>query len=102
MALMMNEMLKGGLITNPESALALAEVIISSAYGDEELDRQLPLIVTDEDDRWHVTSNFNQDRQCDQSGPVSLLIRKTNAAVIDISLPFIMCVPPDVQDLIGR
>ena len=99
---MMNELLKGGLITRPESALALAEVIVVGAYGEEELERQKPFVVADEDDRWHVAGSFNQDRQCDQSGPVSLWIRKSNAAVIDISLPFFLCVPPDVEELIDR
>lgn len=102
MALMMNDLLKGGLITRPESALALAEVIIASAYGADELDRQMPLAVADGEDRWHVAGSFNQGLQCDQSGPVTLWIRKSNAAVIDIDLPFMMCVPPDVQEMIDR
>lgn len=102
MTLIINDIPKGGLITKQDSALALAELIIASAYGAEELDRQMPLSVADEDDRWLVAGSFNQDRQCDQSGPVTLSIRKSNAAVIDIRLPFFMCVPADVQDVIDR
>ena len=102
MTLNLNEMLNGGLVTEPSSARAIAEVIVADAYGADELERQRPLVVVEEDDRWHVAGSFNERRQCDQRGPVSLWIRKRDAAVLDINMPFIMCVPPDVHEIIDR
>ena len=101
-SVMFQDLLNGGIVNNAPTALGIAEVIIANVYGARELDRQRPLKADDQEDRWVVRGSFNESRKEEGSGPARLVIRKRDAKVLDMELPTIMLVGPEVQAVVNK
>lgn len=97
--LRLQEMLNGGIINKPELAVGISELIIANAYGREELVLQRPLSATDLDNQWLIEGNTNRTQISDGRGPIRILMRKTDAAILDVRLPLIMSTSPNSTDI---
>jgi hypothetical protein len=95
-------MLKGGIVNDADTALKLAELVIASAYGAEEVEQQRPLTATDQADRWLIEGSLNKDRKVEGRGAVKVLIRKSDCRVLDLAVPIVMFPHPDAKKYLDR
>lgn len=91
--------LNGGVVNNQELAIGIAELVVSNVYGQEELERQRPLTALDQSDRWLVEGSYNLERRGGDVGPLKMWISKSDAQILDIQVPQILAVPPEVRSL---
>jgi len=82
------QMVYGDLIKDKETAIALAEVLIKSKFGDQVLAIQRPLNATADDDFWVVEGSVTKDPKKALEGPVILRINKADLAVEEFYLHF--------------
>ncbi len=91
---MLIQMTRGGVIFNAELARKIGENLLESHYGDGELNRQRPLIVTDKGDHWRVEGSWNHDQKIPGAGAFFLSIQKSDGRVIDLGRWLIPPPPP--------
>ncbi len=95
-------MAKGGIVNKPAMAEAIAALVIANAWGEDQLRRQRPLEVSDHDDRWLVEGSYNKERKPEDDGPVKIWILKRDGRILDLALPRILEVPPEVKEIIRK
>lgn len=96
------QMISGGIVNSRTVALKMAELLIESLYGPEELQRQAPLSVSETPENWIIEGAYNSDRKEEGFGKVSITIKKRDAQVIDLKREFISFPPPDVREIIKK
>lgn len=101
-ALLLEEIAKGGIVTKPAMAEGIAALVIANAYGEDELRRQEPLEVSDQEDRWLVEGSYNRARKPEDVGPVRIWILKRDGRILDLALPRILEVPPEVKEIVRK
>lgn len=87
---MLHELLKGGLVNNPEIATRIAELVIANAYGQEQLDKQRPLTATEQDDRWLIEGSYNRERAQEGPGAARISISKRDAQILELTIPYVV------------
>ena len=98
----LQELLNGGIVNNIEMANKMAELVISHVYGPQELERQKPLKVIDQKDRWRIEGSYNADHSVEDVGPVEFVIAKRDAQIYELLLPQVMFVPPEAAKLLDE
>ena len=93
---------KGGIVNKPTMAEAIAALVIANAWGEDQLRRQRPLEVSDHDDRWLVEGSYNKERKAEDVGSVKIWILKRDGRILDLGLPRILEVPPEVKEIIRK
>lgn len=88
------------LLCDPALAEAFAAAALENANGDEELRRQMPLVVSDQGEIWRVRGSHNADRAVEGPGPFHLEVQKRDARVLDMWSEWVLHTPPDVQALL--
>lgn len=88
--LLMTKMTRGGVVFSSDLAVKLAEVLCDAHYGEAELARQKPFIVTDNDTYWRVEGRLNCDGAIDGPGAFFVSIGKYDGRVTDFGrlLPY--------------
>ena len=76
---------RGGVVGKAEWASRLAELYVESAYGKAALDRQLPLVVTDEGDCWLIEGSAKPAPM--QLGAAVVRIVKEDGRVLNLNIP---------------
>ena len=72
----------GGVVSNEKMAAAIAEIVLSSVYGQAEIKKELPLKVhLDNDEVWMISGTFNEPKGT-LGGVAQILIRKRDGAVL--------------------
>jgi hypothetical protein len=100
--MLLHSALNRGVVNNADLALKIAELLVANAYGPEQLERQRPLSVEEQDDAWVVTGNYNKDRKIEGWGPARVAIKKRDAQITDLEVPYILPVPPEAGEIIER
>ena len=93
---------KGGIVNKPAMAERIAALVIANAYGEDELQRQEPLEVSDHEDRWLVEGSYNRERKPEDLGPVKIWILKRDGRILDLELPRFLEVAPEVEEIIRK
>ena len=70
-----------GLVTSPADAAGIAEIIAKSVYGDQQIKKQKPLIVSIKGDVWYVRGN---KKNVSLGGVLEIEISKTDGRIIRI------------------
>jgi hypothetical protein len=96
------EVSRGGIVNNGRVAIEIAELVTANMYGDDELKRQLPLEATEQDDCWVISGTHNKDRSHDGPGPVRVVIRKRDAQILDLVVPYVMHLPPEAKEILKK
>jgi len=91
------KILKGGIVTNPEMALKIAELVIANVYSADDLEQQRPLTVSDQSDRWLVEGSYNKDRKIEGWGAAKVVIKKSDGQILEVYIPMVMLPHPDVH-----
>lgn len=93
-------LITGGIITKPDVALRIAELLIGAYYGADDLEQQKPLKITDQSDRWLIKGSYEKPPGVEGSGPANVVIMKYDCRVLDLSIPYILPVPPEAAEYI--
>jgi hypothetical protein len=81
--------LYGDALKDEATALAVAEILIRSSFGDAELLRQRPLKIKSEDQSWIIEGSFNAEGKTVGEGPVVVRLNKADATVETLFLKLI-------------
>lgn len=79
----------GDAVKDEATALALAEVLIRSKFGEKELERQLPLSVRTDEDCWIIEGSYNKDESKVGEGPAIIRMNKAHATIESMYLRLI-------------
>ena len=90
------------LLASHVAAENFAAVLVTNAAGEEELQRQMPLIVNDNGDTWLVNGRGNVTHAKEGPGPFRLEVEKTDGRVLDMWFEWVIEMPPSVQALLSR
>lgn len=101
-SVVLHDIARGGIVNKPELALRISELLIADIYGEDELEMQQPLEVEEKDDRWLITGSHNRNGEVDGLGPAEVIISKKDGRIINISIPRILKIPPEVKDMIKK
>ena len=93
-AILLQSILRGGVVNNPKIAKEIAALIIENTYGQDELARQTPLIVHDDQDRWIIEGSYNKEKKQEGDGPVVVIMKKRDAQIVDLHLATIVKLAP--------
>jgi hypothetical protein len=93
-------LITGGIVTKSDIALKIAELLIGGYYGSAKLEQQKPLKITDQSDRWLIKGSYEKPPGVEGSGPANVVIMKYDCRVLDLSIPYILPVPPEVAEYI--
>ncbi|MDA8232391.1 MAG: NTF2 fold immunity protein [Magnetospirillum sp.] len=91
---MLHAICSGGLLNKRDLALKIGELLAYSVYPREEMDRQRPLEIRDDGDRWTIIGSYNRQMK-DGRGPLKVVLRKWDAAVLDLATPMLYTAPED-------
>jgi NTF2 fold immunity protein len=88
--LFMTKMTRGGIVFSSELAQKLAELLCEAHYGQEELARQKPFSVSENETYWRVEGGWNRDGNLDGPGAFFISIEKYDGRVTDFGklLPY--------------
>ncbi len=101
-SIVLHEALRGGLVTTPELAVKLAELLLVSAYDEQRLEQQKPLIATDQGDRWLIEGSYNKDGKIEGIGPAKIIMLKRNAQVLYLAIPRVMHLSPEMKEYVKQ
>lgn len=76
------------LISTPDLAIKIAEVLCEAGYGKNEVDRQRPFVATDKETYWRVEGSLNRDGEIAGSGHFYVSIEKFNCRVTEFGMLF--------------
>jgi len=85
----------GGVLNRADLALQIGELFAANIYCEETMARQRPFEIRDDGDRWIVFGSYNRDMMPGE-GPVKVVLRKWDGAVLDIAAPLIYSVEGEV------
>ena len=97
----LHQMSRGGILYSAELARHLGELLLEAHYGQDELERQLPLTVEDKGDTWSLGGSWNRDRKLEGNGAFFMSVQKHDARVLDFGCWAICHPPPEVQAIIN-
>jgi hypothetical protein len=92
------QMVYGDLIKDKETAIALAELLIKSKFGDQVLTAQRPLNAKTDGDFWIVEGSVTKDSTQSLEGPVILRVNKADLTVEEFYLHFNRPTEPTSED----
>jgi hypothetical protein len=98
----LRDLLVGGIVTDSDTAISIAQIILKKLYGIEESERQQPLTAEEQSGSWVVTGSYNRGRKVEGPGYFSIIIQKKDCKIIDVRLDYVMNIPPDIQRLINK
>lgn len=84
------EWFRGGVIPTTEAARKFAELVLECTQDQEELKLQLPLTVEDQGETWLIQGSRNRDKSQEGPGPFHLTVKKRDAQVIDVGIPWVI------------
>ena len=85
----------GGVLNRADLALQIGELFAANIYPEEMMARQRPFEIRDDGDRWIVFGSYNRDMWPGE-GPVKVVLRKWDGAVLEIAAPLIYTVEGEV------
>jgi hypothetical protein len=94
--------LNGGVVNNAQLALRIAELLCANAYGEDSLERQKPLSVSDLTDRWVITGSYNKGSSREGEGPLVISIMKRDGQVLEPYQNKIMFPPAEVKEMLRK
>ncbi len=94
--------MQGGIVNHSNIAISMAELVIASVYGNNEVQLQRPLLAYDETDRWLVVGSYNRARDIEGHGPIKVWIRKRDAKVIDLISPVVLKMDPEARKIVQQ
>jgi hypothetical protein len=89
--------MRGGLVSNPDTALKLAEILMAEIQGPDITEGQRPFVVSDGNDRWIVEGKVANPAEAWRGAP-RIEIGKQDARVLDVRLPVLRFIAPDLGD----
>ena len=95
------QVIRGGLVNNADTARKIAEIFIVDLYGAGELTRQEPLKVSDGGETWVIEGSYNSDRRTEGVGAVRIVLEKKDCQVKEAYRAEIIHPPPAVQKIIN-
>ena len=94
------EVISGGIVNNPDIATDIAALIIANHYGEDQLEKQKPLVASDQSDQWLVEGSYNKNRSIEGPGPIKIWIRKRDARIMEMEAPSIMKIPSHLRGVL--
>ena len=99
----LQQMIHGGIINNSDIARKIAEILIVALYGEDELARQEPLEITDQDGLWVIQGSHNKDRKNEGAGSFHVELRRRDCQVMKIYVETVPPPPPeDVKEIVQQ
>jgi len=93
--------LKGGIVSNPETAIKVAHVLLEAMYGESEAKRQEPFVSEDKGENWVVRGSYNLDKKFEGSGPFVITIVKKDCRVIDAHIEWVTHIDPTIRSILN-
>ena len=100
--LFMTKMTRGGVVFSSDIARKIAELLCEAHYGGEELERQKPLSVTDNETHWRVEGSWNRDGKSKGPGAFFVSIDKYDGRVTDFGQLYPYRAHPSVVPIIKQ
>ncbi|MFZ2007989.1 MAG: NTF2 fold immunity protein [Stellaceae bacterium] len=100
--LFMTQITRGGIVFSQELAMEIAELLCEAHFGKEELARQKPFSITDQNTYWQINGSWNSGGKTTKpGGPFFIRIEKHDGRITDFGMSFPYEAHPSVVPIIS-